>query len=378
MFGFRTQSKGPSKGLGVIGFLMFAGASVLLAWNESRTVKMASAIEEMAAQMQNADSGRIDASLEGKPIYLSGRVETQQGVRDDYFEFALEQTLILDRNVEMYQWERERRDGKDVWEKKWSNRPESGSGSHDNPEFPIEGNQFYASDATLGAYQITEQLLKTASHGEQSFLPNELPQSLIEQGWTTVNNRLFLGKGTENSPQIGDVRVTFEVWNESEASLIGTQRGGAIETFIASNEYDVPVFVEGKISAPQLIQDEKTSNSTLGKVLMVLGGGGMALGLGMAFSGFVSWLTWIPLLGPAIERFAFWTGALIGAVLAMILFVGAWLWAHPIVFVALLALGSAAAIFVGMRKRQEPAFAGMAPPPPPPSGPMGPPPPPPR
>ncbi len=159
--------------------------------------------------------------------------------------------------------------------------------------------------------------------------------------------------------------------------------GDELVRYMAENGYDVFFMEPGEVRKELLVQHGESANSTLAYILRAAAGAGMTLGLGIAFSGFVGWLTWIPLLGPMIGRFAFWLGSLIGAVLAAILFVGAWLWTHPLALVATVAVISLAFIAYGMKKRGEPSLAPASTPPPmapsmppPPPGFGGPPPPP--
>ena len=195
-------------------------------------------------------------------------------------------------------------------------------------------------------------------------MPGELPQNLSELGWTVSgSNRLYLGEN-ESSPTVGDVRAVFNVLKETDISAMGRQTGDELVRYMAKNGYDV-FFIEPGAIAPELLtQHSESKNTTLAYILRAAGAGGMALGLGIAFSGFVGWLTWIPVLGPMIGRFAFLLGGLIGAILAAILFVGAWLWTHPLALVAALAVVSLGFIAYGMKKRSQPSYGSGAMPPP--------------
>ncbi len=393
MFGFGRRAANERKGLGKIGglagFAMFAAAAAGLAYNESRTVNQAAAIAELSNGVREISSDAVKAENDGKAIYLTGRLETETGALDDYFNFGGPDVLVMERKVEMYQWVKHRRNKRDVWEEEWSDDAESDGGGHTNPSFPVSSTTFSASDAHVGAFHVAEAQVAELSASDSFALPGELPQNLVDLGWkATSGNGVFMGRGSPNSPTIGDVRAEFSALNESEISVMGRQVSGELVRYMAKNGYDVFFIEAGKQTPKALTQHAESSNSTMAYIFRGAGGVGMALGLGMAFSGFVSWLTWIPLLGPMIERFAFWLGALIGGILAAILFVGAWLWTHPIFLVGTIAAVSLGFIAYGMKKRNQPSYAAMpgAPPPmanayppaqpPPPPGFGGPPPPP--
>jgi len=387
MFGFgkraENQSKGAGKVGGLFGLAMFAAAAAGLAYNESRTVNQSAAIAELSKSAVTVGIDTVKPENDGKAVYFKGVLETDAGVQDNYFAFGGDDLLVFERKVEMYQWVKHRRNKKDVWEEEWSDESESDGGGHSNPAFPVSSVTFTASDARVGAFHLAQSQVSELEASSAFTLPGELPQNLSELGWTVSgSNRLYLG-ANESSPTVGDVRAEFNVLKETDISAMGRQTGSELVRYMAKNGYDV-FFIEPGAIAPELLtQHSESKNTTLAYILRAAGGGGMALGLGIAFSGFVGWLTWIPVLGPLVGRFAFWLGSLIGAVLAAILFVGAWLWTHPLALVATVAVMSLALIAYGMKKRSQPSLmsAGIPPSmgsamPPPPPGFGGPPPPP--
>ena len=387
MFGFgkrtENQNRGAGKVGGLFGLAMFAAAAAGLAYNESRTVNQAAAIAELSKGAITVQIDALKPENDGKAVYFKGALETDAGVQDNYFAFGGDDLLVLQRKVEMYQWVKHRPNKKDVWEEEWSDDSESDGGGHSNPTFPVSSATFSASDAHVGAFHLAQAQLAELDASAGFALPGELPQNLVALGWTVSgSNQLYLGANA-SSPSIGDVRAEFDVVKETNVSAMGRQSGGELQRYMAKNGYDVFFLEPGEVAPVLLTQHSESKNSTLAYILRAACGAGMALGLGLAFSGFVGWLTWIPVLGPMIGRFAFWLGSLIGAVLAAILFVGAWLWTHPLALVATLALISIAFITYGIKKRGEPSpvAARMPPPmgssmPPPPPGFGGPPPPP--
>jgi hypothetical protein len=383
VFGFgnrNAERKGVGKIGGMFGLAMFAAAATAMWWNESRTVNQAAAIAELSKQAVEVSIAAVKPEFDNKAIYVNGLLETDQGVRDDYFAFGGDNILVMKRNVEMYQWVKHRRNKRDVWEEEWSDDAESDGGGHSNPSFPVQSGTFGAADAHLGALHVAEPQVEELSAAKTFALPSELDSKLSDDGWrANGSDGLYRGEGSPSSPQIGDVRVSFSLLEETQVSAMGRQVSGAIAPYAAKNGYEVFFIEEGKVPPKVLTQHAESSNSTIAYVVRGGSGFGMALGMGIAFSGLVSWLTWIPLLGPLIERFAFWLGGLIGGTLALLVFMGAWLWTHPLAMVATLALLSLGFIAYGMKKRNEPTIlASGGPPPPPGFGGPGTPPPPPR
>jgi hypothetical protein len=388
MFGFGKREVQQKKGLGKIGglfgFAMFAGAAAGMYYNERNTAQHYEAIVEISKNAHEVPIATPNASNEGKAVYLNGQLETDAGVVDDYFGFGGSDVLVVKRDVEMYQWVEHRRKKRTEWRQEWSDDEESGSSEHRNPNFPVRGGTFGATDAHIGGFQVAQEQVEELDALATFSLPSELSSDLSDKGWRADGGGLYSGDGSAGSPQIGDVRVSFMMEKETEVSAMGRQVGNELAAYVAKNKYSVFFIEQGKQSTAQLTEHAQSNNSTLAYVIRMATGGFMVLGMGMAFSGMVSWLTWIPVLGPMIERFAFWIGALIGGVLAALVFLTSWLLAHPLALVGCIALASVAAIAFGMRKRQAGlAAASFAPPsmsmpPPPPPGGFGGPPPPPR
>ena len=374
MFGFGKKTESGSKGAGkvggLVGLAMFAGAAAAMWWNESRTVNQAAAIAELSKNAVEISATQLDPAREGKAIYVTGNLETDAGVFDSTFNLGGDNVLVIERDVEMYQWVKHRRNKKDVWEEEWSDDPESDGGGHSNPPFPVQGGYFAASDAHLGAIHIPEAQVLKLDANESIPLPAELSAELSNDGWRVEGSGLYRGPGSSGSPQIGDVRVKFSMMSERVVSAMGTLSSGNLMPYLAKNGVDVFFIEEGKLEPKVLVAHAESSNSTMAYIIRGSTAAAMALGLGIAFSGFMSWLTWIPVLGPIIERFAFWLGSLIGGSLALIVFVGAWLWTHPIALVATVALISAGLIAWGVKKRSQPEVMMAMPPqmgaPPPP------------
>ncbi len=387
MFGFgrKAQEKkklGPIGGL--VGLAMFCAAASTLAWNETRTVKQANAIAELEKTHISVEAGSVSAANEGKPIYVSGAAQTETGAMDPYFELGGSDTLIVRREVEMYQSVKKKRDNKTYYEEEWSDDAEGG----DNPSFELQSDYFAASDAHMGEFQLESNVLSELSRTDFN-IPEQIAAQAQNDGWSAMGGQIYKGRGSPQDPQIGDHRVRFEVVQETDLSVMGQQSGQGFQPFIAKNGYDLLLVENGTVAPAAMVEGARSSNNSLSTLLRIGGGGGMALGLGIAFSGLVAWLTWIPLLGPMIERLAFWTGSILGAILALLLFVGAWLWAHPVWMVLIIAASGAAGFFALQRKRQNalnqappayaappPVFGGMpsAPPPMPPgTGPTQPP-----
>ncbi len=355
-----------SFGGAIVGLAMFCGAASLMFWNESRTAQQTNALSELEKVVVEVKPKPIDSSKEGKAVHVIGQATTSVGAIDPVFAVGDGDTLKIERIVSMYQWEKKGSKKNRNWEKNWSTSQESGDSSHPNPEFPIYGEAFMANDVKLGAFDIGGEVIEELG-GTDLSVSAEMSAELADQGWRAENNGYFLGSGSYGNPQVGDVYVRFEGTREGSLSVIGMQRGSQIGAYTAKNGVSLMLAENGAMTTPALLASARSSNSVMAYVLRGVGTFGMTISLGIFFSSLVSFLGRIPLIGPLIEKFAFGVGALIGFICAVVVFVSAWLYAHPIWLVATLIAIAGLIYWVMMRKRNRNQNINMPPPPPPPS-----------
>lgn len=356
---------------GGVGLLMFFGAASTLGWNEVRTVEQAAANAEAARDVKTVSITQVDSANDRKPIHLSGRLETETGVEDAEFGVGGPDLVALNRSVEMYQWESYREDNETRHRKEWSSSRNDTSGSHHNPPFPVEKQWIVASDAHVGAFLLDQEEVRELPR-ETVFL-GELGDALKAQGWKTTNAGLFRGAGSESNPDIGDVRVNFKGVKETEISVLGSQRGNQLTPYLAKNDYEVFQITTGAADSAAMVKQAVRGNDGTAWALRALGAGGMTVGLGLLFSGWLGMFSWIPFLGPLLQRMAFAVGAAIGGTMALILFSAAWLYAHPAIAFVLIVAVVALAVWLIMRRGQTPPITAAlgpmpsGPPPPPPA-----------
>ena len=105
------------KGIGS-GILLFIIGTVLLFWNEGRTVKVKRALNQAAdVTVEMPDISRIDPQFEGKMVHAIGDASTAEILSDGLFGISLN-AINLSRNVEYYQWTEQSKEEKKEKEKR--------------------------------------------------------------------------------------------------------------------------------------------------------------------------------------------------------------------------------------------------------------------
>ncbi len=376
----------------LVGLILFVASFPILFWNEGRAVKTARSLEEGAGAVVSVAADSVNPANEGKLVHLTGPVTTDGPVVDDAFGVQGQGIKLL-RNVEMYQWVEEKRSetrkklggGEETvttydYKKEWKDEPVDSSSfqessGHDNPgAFPIESMTFTADPVRVGAFNLSEEQLGHLNDAADLPLAADaqvtIPQELGSE--TRIDKGAVYAGTDPASPQVGDVRVSFQVVAPSTVSLVGVQTGSSFAPYQAEAGDTVLLVEEGGHTADQMFQTAQDANTTLTWILR--GGGWLAmfLGLVLIFRPIAVLGDVVPLfgslLGVGVGLFAF----LVSAVLSLVTIAISWITVRPIIGITMLVLAGAAAFWLIKASRKKkmqgaPAAPGFIPPPPPPA-----------
>ena len=376
---------GSAKGM-IGGLLMFIIGTCLLWWNEGRTVRTAKAIGDAASHVESvADVSRVDASLNGKLIHASAFADTKDTLTDDMFGVR-ELAIRLDRKVEYYQWvenaqtkEREKiGGGKETtttytYEKKWVDKPVN-SAEFKDPQYQsankvlseVEERNEMAQHVTFGAYTLPELFVASISGSEpvevrmteeQRFTWNERlhmlrPKVNTETSLVHTNaNTVYLGL-SPNSPQVGDVRVTFTKVPPADISLIAQVDGSTFKAYRAKNGQSFSRVQMGTVSADEMIEQARSENNMLTWVLRLVGVLLIVIGLKGMFGLLPMLFKVLPFLGSIVDAGVGLVSWIFGLAWSFIIIAIAWLVFRPIIGISLLVLAIAGIVFLKRRGKK--------------------------
>lgn len=372
-------------------FVLVIAGLCLLAWNEHRTLTTYKGLKAAGDTAVATAADRVDPAVDGKLVYLSGEVGTEETAQDP--DFGIEApALVLRRSVEMYQWkekkhteEREKLGGGKervttyTYEKVWDDKPiNSGSfreSGHNNPgSMPYSDQNFAVSDAHLGAWRADDTILG-ALDGTPLTLAEDA--SFPDDFWLADARTLYSGQNPK-SPQIGDLRVTFSAVPPQPASLIAQANGDGLKAWISPVETEIYLVEAGVHDAKALVDHAQSSNSMIGWILRAVGFVMLWIAFSMMLGPLATFAAVLPPLGRAVGMFTGAVAFVLALVLAGVTIVLSWILVRPLWAVSIV-LAIVAAIALWSRK------SAKAPPPapsafmgPPPMRPPSPPPPPPR
>jgi hypothetical protein len=372
---------GSFKGI-VFGFVLVGSAVWLLFWNEGRAVRRARALTEGAGAVVSVAAGAIDPANEGKLVHLSGLAETSDVLRDETFGVAVN-AIHLQRKVEMYQWrEHESSSTKKKlgggtettttysYEKAWSSSVNNSNNfklptGHENPNhMPYKGLKTSASQVSVGPFRMSSGLISSMTRFEP--LPVESLGNLSSDlRWKArlSNGGIYIGR-SPGAPEVGDMRVSFEVVRPATVSIVARQFDNRLESYRTSNGGSIALLSHGAVPAEVMFVSAQKTNRVTTWVFRVLGFLLMSFGLKRIFRPLSVLADVVPAIGRVVEASTGFVAYLLAAFLSLIIIAVAWLYHRPVLAVFLLLLAGAVAVLSAIaiartvkRNKEAPAAA---------------------
>ncbi len=370
------------KGIGS-GILLFIIGTILLFWNEGRTVKVKRAInqaEDVTVEMP--DISRIDPQFEGKMIHAIGEASTSEVLSDGLFGISLN-AINLSRSVEYYQWTEQSKEEKKekigggqeitttyTYSKKWVSSPinssEFADPDYQNSNFvltTIESNQVVANVVEFGAYKLPP-FLKYGIRSSEEATP-QLTEEMINE-WNEVIRKkdssaiitvsagqAYLGRDV-NNPDVGDVRVTFGYTPTPQTvSILAAVVGDTFGEFVAKNGKNFSRIELGSVPAAKMYDAAQKENKIIAWILRILA---VLLIIG-GLKGIFNFLSTIFAVVPFIRRVLAaginFVCTVVGLIWSLLIFVIAWISYRPALGITFLVLIAALIVLLVMRSRKK-------------------------
>nr|WP_321451792.1 TMEM43 family protein [uncultured Carboxylicivirga sp.] len=365
----------------LFGIILFLGAFIVLWWNEGRAVKTAKGLKEGQSQVVTIDPNVVDKANDGKLVHLTGKVLTDKILNDAEFDINVN-ALKLRRNIEMYQWVEETKKEKEKeiggsektkttysYVKKWTSTLEKSASfkvpeGHMNPtSFPYSKYTITADKAKIGEYLLPESLLSDISNFKPYAVhkidtakfknATILNEGSVELGsGVEISQKIFIGNGSSTSPEVGDVKVSFQIIEPGgDYSIISKQITNTFESFATQTGTSINVIKEGIHSSDAMFAAEHSKNTITTWILRVLGFLMMFGGLTMIFRPLVVIADVLPFLGNLLDVGLSLFSGLLSFTLSFVTIAIAWIVYRPILGVALLVVGGGAFIYLFMRAK---------------------------
>jgi hypothetical protein len=354
-----------SSGVGLLLLLIF----VVVLWkNEGRAIRTARGLAEGAASVIPVDAAKIDPQHESKLVHLTGEAVTKAPLEDPAFGIR-QPALRLKRTVQMYQWKEKSesshqnngssRNGSTVYtyDKVWDEKPINSASfnqphNHANPTaWRFSSERWTAKDATIGAYHLPEGLVVKLGEG----LP--LPVSESSYTFTGPNPPLLRDGGlyfgaNPHVPQIGDLRVTWQILKPGPYSMVGRQTGTSITPYPTKAGTFIELVASGHVAPDAMFNRAVKENITFTWAIRVVGAIFVFAGIRLLFNPLASLGRSVPFVSRLLSTGVTLFSAVLAVMLSLLVIGTAWFAYRPLLTVTLLLVIAALGIGWGVKYRK--------------------------
>ncbi|MBE9561575.1 MAG: TMEM43 family protein [Proteobacteria bacterium] len=343
----------------IFGLILFLVAFPFLFWNEGRAVYQAKTLEEGINIVTSIDANQIDKNNEGKLVHLTGQAESNETLGDDRFGIVQENIIKLRRVVQMYQWQENQQSRTEeklggstetittyTYAKEWNSKVTNSnnfkqSEEHQNPpEMSFNSGIFQAKEVIFGAFTLPSSLVNHINNYQNLPVTNttfkQIPEE-IQNKLQVHNNYYYMGKNPAQ-PQIGDLKIRFEVVLPNTVSIIAKQLGSTFEFYTTQVGGTIELLEYGKVSATNMFKHEQEFNIILTWVFRLVGFIIMFIGLNLIFGVLRTLAAIVPFIANIVGFLGNIVNFIIATTLSLITIAIAWIFYRPLLGIALLIL----------------------------------------
>jgi len=354
----------------IFGVILFLGSFVLLTWNEGRAIQREKTLTAGASQVISISADELLADNDGKLVHFSGDAMADGPVEDPIFGIQAE-ALKLRRDVEMYQWQQSEKSetkqklggGEETvttysYSKGWSSMVIDSSqfhvpDGHSNPgSMAADSAMFEAEGIHVGEFDLPPSLVAMIDNFTPLPATAEQAKSLIERHGApfqlTVGGALYLGEDPA-SPQVGDLKITFQQAEPGPVSVIAGQVGTTLEPFSIGKMGTIELLKIGTVSAATMFQQEQEGNAMLTWILRLVGFLMMLFGLLMVTNVVSVVASVIPFLGTIVGAGFGLMAFAVALPLTLTTIALAWIAYRPLIGIPLLVLAGVSIFFAGSK-----------------------------
>ena len=378
----------------VLGICLFFAAFPALFLNEGRSVYQAEKLEHGESIVTSIDARSVAKENEGKLVHLSGEATTDATLTDEVLGVDAANVIKLRRVVEMYQWHESSTSETEedfgggttttttyTYSKEWSTDPINSNEfyepyGHDNPSMQISGEELEAQQVTLGLFTLSKYFVGRMNNYQPLPLAEKKQAQVLEKlsaylggKKTQTHGDYYYVSQNPSLPQVGDLRIQFEIVSPEMISVVAEQAGHSLDTYITQQDYslefldfplvdnNIQLFEYGKVTADAMFEHAKQANTFWTWIFRLVGFLMMFIGLRMIFGVLEILAAFIPLFGRIVGFIALVISFVIAITFSLITIAIAWLFYRPVLSVILIVIaGMALYLLTFLRKKpqQEP------------------------
>jgi len=267
--------------LGLLIALLFLITAITgLIKNEREALAYAKTLAECNRYVISVGIDQVDPINDGNLIHLSGSVTIDETLIDEEFKVEAYNVIELRRTVEMYQWQRivSKNESGEIeysYEKEWlehfidSTKPNWPQKYYNQDMLlkKLKSKVFKAKPVNLGGFLLPSNLVKNMTNFQE--LPmTELDfwkaednlQDLLQEKQSYFDDGNYYVGQNPAVPQMGDLRIKFEVIQPGTISVIAKQNGSGLIPYRAKTGTRIdPMLEDGTVSAEKMFWNQRKS-----------------------------------------------------------------------------------------------------------------------
>ena len=323
------------------GIICILLATIILFYNEGRAVDTQKVINIAKEELIEVSSSTVDPNNEGKLIVTSGQINLLNDmVYDSEFNVSMK-TGKLTRVVEMYQWTESCEDDSNGTEtcsytKKWSSDiidDKNFETGHNNPDtMPYESKTFIMDNVKLGAFKLNNNLLNQLSTRTEY---KELSEDVANSKNLNIKDGAYTTY--EETPEVGDVRISFLYNDAKDITIMGVQRADSFEEFKTyKHDYTILALEEKILNGNEFTELLTSQNKTMTWIFRLVGTVLMIAGVASILSIIKYLASFIPFLGKFVMNAVGLISILVGLALSLVIIAISWFAVRPVLSIILL------------------------------------------
>ena len=335
-----------------LGLILIIGSLILLWWNEGRAIHTENDLKDGSKNVVHLQTNVPLPENEDKLVHLTGTVNTTDTLIDPDFNIYTN-AIALNRNVLIYQWKETSEEiteknlgGAETttttysYTKNWvSNKINSDNfkkpeGHVNNSAYSYENSSYEAENVFIDSFKLSKEVIDNISNFETFALDSNSKNG----SYKISSNTIYLGSGNlENNPQIGDVKISFEVVKPSQlVSIISKQSQNTLVPFVGKNGSTINELSFGEVSADVMFKEAISSNKTLTWILRLVGLVLCIFGFNLLFNPLVIIGDFVPFIGSIVGIGTGFLSTILGMIFSFVTVAIAWFFYRPIISIILI------------------------------------------
>lgn len=350
-----------------LGLILIIGSLILLWWNEGRAIHTENDLKDGSKNVVHLQSNLPLPENEDKLVHLTGTVNTADTLNDPDFNIYTN-AIALKRNVLFYQWEErsEEKTEKELggsekttttysYSKNWvsskinSNNFKKPEGHINNSAYSYSNSSYEAENVFIDSFKLSKEVIDKISN----FEPFPLDSSSKNNSYKISSNNIYIGSGNlENNPQIGDVKISFEVVKSSQlVSIISKQSQNTLVPFVGKNGSTINELMYGEVSADEMFKEAISNNKMITWLLRLLGLVFCISGFMLLFKPLIIIGDFVPFIGSIVGIGTGLVSSILGMIFSFITVAIAWFFYRPIISIILISVVVLLFIFLLYRRK---------------------------